>query len=161
MHRRNKLKWVLASLVGIAGLLAAVAPWNAGASTAVVRLMASRQAASGAQKYIGHPYMYGGTGPSAFDCSGLAQYVYRNYVGVSIPRVAEDQFKWFRPETKAHAWGGDLIFFHSGSINGPVFHTGIYEGGNGMVSALSPQYGVRQTPISWGGKYYTFGTISH
>jgi cell wall-associated NlpC family hydrolase len=161
-HRKRSEHRILKAilpLAGVAAVTAAVAT-PASASTSIVRSSASRTVASAAQRYIGDPYEYGGTGPRAFDCSGLAQYLYKTYAGVTIPRDAEDQFLYFRQETKAHAWGGDLVFFHD--ADGYVFHTGIYEGGNGMVSALSPEYGVKQTPLSWGeGDYVTFGTISH
>lgn len=148
-------------VAGIA-LLFTVAPWNAGAATSIFQSYASRtvsyEAAHGG--FIGRiPYMWGGTTLAGFDCSGFAQYLYANYAGVTIPRTAEAQYEFFRPETQAQAWGGDLVFFHDSS--GYVYHTGIYEGGNSMVSALDSQYGIMWTPLSWGGTYYTFGTISH
>lgn len=159
MKTVHRIFLALLSIAGLAALTVTVAPQHASAATSIVRFNASRQVAAGAKHYIGRPYVYGGTGPSAFDCSGLAQYVYKAYAGVSIPRTAEDQYHYFRPESKAKAWGGDLVFFHD--ANGYVYHTGIWEGDNGMVNAVSPQYGVRQTPLSWGGRYVTYGTISH
>jgi len=155
---------IMCALAGI-GLLFSFAPWNATAETSIVQNLASRQVSYEAAHggFIGRvPYVYGGTSPyTGFDCSGFAQYLYAQYAGVQIPRVADDQFAFFRPETQTQAWGGDLVFFHSGSIDGPVYHTGIYEGGDYMVSALDGQYGIMWTPISWGGSFYTFGTISH
>lgn len=159
MKTVHRIFLALLSIAGLAALTVTVAPQHASAATSIVRLNASRQVAAGAKHYLGDSYVYGGTGPSAFDCSGLAQYVYKTYAGVNIPRTAEDQYSYFRPESKAKAWGGDLVFWHD--AGGYVYHTGIYEGGNGVVSALNPRYGVKQTPIIWPGTYYTFGTISH
>ena len=49
-----------------------------------------------AEKFIGVPYVWGGTSPSGFDCSGFVQFVF-NAVGVPIPRTADVQFAWGRP----------------------------------------------------------------
>ena len=114
-----------------------------------------------AESFVGRvPYLYGGSSPSSgFDCSGLAQYVYRHY-GKSIPRTADAQFRYFHPESRSRAWGGDLVFFHeSSSPDSYVYHVGIYEGSNQMVSAADPQSG-----IAWQGIWssdVTFGTITH
>jgi cell wall-associated NlpC family hydrolase len=130
--------------------------------------MASAQALSFNQKtaayvetFVGNAsYVYGGSSPSTgFDCSGLSSYVYRHY-GKSIPRTAEDQFLHFRRESRSAAWGGDLVFFHVDSDpNSYVYHVGIYEGGNHMVSATSPATGISWQTI-WSHDV-TFGTITH
>ena len=106
------------------------------------------------------PYVYGGSSPSTgFDCSGLAHYAYGHY-GKSIPRVAEDQFLHFRRESRSRAWGGDLVFFHVNSNpNSYVYHVGVYEGGNHMVSAADPAEGIRWQAIY--SSDVTFGTITH
>ena len=88
------------------------------------------------------------------------QYVYAHF-GYTIPRTAQQQYDHFRKIPESRAWGGDLVFFHSGSPSGPVYHVGIWEGGGHMVSALNPSEGLRWTSVNWGGTYYTFGTISH
>jgi len=106
------------------------------------------------------PYVYGGSSPSTgFDCSGLSHYVYGHY-GKSIPRTADDQFRHFRRESRSRAWGGDLVFFHVNSNpNSYVYHVGIYEGDNHMVSAADPAEGIRwQTIYS---SDVTFGTLTH
>ena len=96
---------------------------------------------------------------TGFDCSGLTQYVYRHY-GKSIPRTADGQFLHFRRESRSRAWGGDLVFFHENSSpNSSVYHVGIYEGSNHMVSAANASEGIRWQTI-WSSDV-TFGTITH
>ena len=113
------------------------------------------------QRFIGAPYVYGGTSPAGFDCSGLAQYVYRHF-GKRIQRTAEEQFLQFRRISKSRAWGGDLVFFHvSSDPNSYVYHVGVYEGGHSMVAATTPAGGVRWESFAWAGNTVTFGTISH
>jgi cell wall-associated NlpC family hydrolase len=109
----------------------------------------------------GVPYVYGGTSPAGFDCSGLAQYVYRHY-GKRIQRTAEDQFLEFRSISKKDAWGGDLVFFHVDSNpNSYVYHVGIYEGGDDMVAATTSGSDVQWQNFSWAGDTVTFGTLTH
>jgi cell wall-associated NlpC family hydrolase len=121
----------------------------------------NQRSSSYVKSFVGAvPYVYGGTSPrTGFDCSGLARYVYGHY-GKSIPRIAEDQFLHFRRESRSRAWGGDLVFFHVNSNpNSYVYHVGIFEGGNHMVSATNPAGGIRwQTIYS---SDVTFGTITH
>ena len=121
----------------------------------------NQKASAYVKSFVGRvPYVYGGSSPrTGFDCSGLVHYVYGHY-GKSIPRTAEDQFLHFRRESRSRAWGGDLVFFHVNSNpNSYVYHVGIYEGGNHMVSATNPAGGIRwQTIYS---ADVTFGTITH
>jgi cell wall-associated NlpC family hydrolase len=76
----------------------------------------NEKTASYVEQFIGTvPYTYGGSSPeTGFDCSGLTQYVYDHF-GKRIPRTAEAQFEYFHRESKSHAWGGDLVFFHENS----------------------------------------------
>jgi cell wall-associated NlpC family hydrolase len=105
-------------------------------------------------RYIGAFYVYGGTGPS-YDCSGLVQHIAAQF-GYHLPRTAQEQFNAMQQISASAARPGDLVFFHSG---GSVFHVGIYEGHGMMVSALDSQYGVKETPVTWGGTDYTFGRL--
>ncbi|MFD7920849.1 C40 family peptidase [Streptomyces sp. NPDC059740] len=72
----------------------------------------------------GSPYRWGGTGPRAFDCSGLTLYAFR-HAGRSLPRTAEQQYRHTAHVARAARRTGDLVFFHSG---GSVYHVGIYAG---------------------------------
>jgi cell wall-associated NlpC family hydrolase len=121
----------------------------------------NQRAATYVKSLEGAPYVYGGTSPSGFDCSGLTQYVYR-HLGKRIQRTAEEQFLQFRRISKARAWDGDLVFFHvSSDPNSYVYHVGVYEGGNDMVAATTYGGGVEWQSFTWAGDTVTFGTITH
>jgi len=77
-----------------------------------------------AASFAGLPYVYGGTTPSGFDCSGFTQYIF-GQIGINLPRTAEEQRQYARPISNPQA--GDLVFFGA-----PAHHMGIYAG-NGMM----------------------------
>jgi cell wall-associated NlpC family hydrolase len=144
----------------IAGTMAAALAFSPGTANAHAESF-NQRAAAYVERFIGTvPYAYGGSSPSSgFDCSGLAQYVYRHF-GRSIPRTAEDQFLRFRRESKGAAWGGDLVFFHvAADPDSYVYHVAIYEGHNHIVSATDPGQGIAWQSIWW--PDVTFGTITH
>jgi cell wall-associated NlpC family hydrolase len=121
----------------------------------------NQQAAAYAIRLAGVPYVFGGTSPRGFDCSGLTQYVYRHF-GKAIARTADGQFRQFRRISRADARPGDLIFFHvSSNPDSYVYHVGIYEGGNYMVAASTGAGRVIRESFTWAGNTVTFGTISH
>lgn len=84
-----------------------------------------------ARKYLGVPYLWGGTDPQkGLDCSGMIQLVYKN-LGIDIPRVSYQQATAGRPVASlAEAQPGDILAFNS-----PVNHVGIYIGNNQMIEA--------------------------
>lgn len=86
-----------------------------------------------AEQFLGVPYVWGGTTPSGFDCSGLTQYVYRS-VGVNLPRTAREQQDAGVQISPSAVQPGDLVF-----QGNPAYHVGIYIG-NGQY-LHSPQTG--------------------
>ena len=92
-----------------------------------------------ALKYEGFPYVFGGASPTtSFDCSGLIQWAY-DKAGISLPRVAQDQYDATQEISMDEAQAGDLIFFHSTYNAGTyVTHVGIYVGDNRMFHAGDP-----------------------
>ncbi|MEU6278975.1 NlpC/P60 family protein [Streptomyces sp. NPDC047028] len=103
----------------------------------------SRAAAAVAYAYskLGSPYVWGATGPDAFDCSGLAQAAYRS-AGVSLPRTTYAQIDAGRRVSRSELQPGDLVFFYSG-----ISHVGIYVGNGQMIHAPNPSAPVRLAPI--------------
>jgi cell wall-associated NlpC family hydrolase len=114
-----------------------------------------------ARSQIGVPYVWGGETPGvAFDCSGLTEYAYSR-AGHWIPRIANDQFHFFRMIPKSQARPGDLVFFHNDSDpSSYVYHVGIYMGGEDMM-IVAPDAGqdVQVQSFAWGGNTVTFGTL--
>ncbi|GAA1994152.1 hypothetical protein GCM10009817_40550 [Terrabacter lapilli] len=100
-----------------------------------------------AQSLFGIPYVYGGTTPSGFDCSGFTSYVYRQ-AGISIPRTASAQQAAATPVSSPSP--GDLVFFGS-----PAYHVGIYVSPGRMIDAQRPgtvtgNHSIWTTPSGYG-----------
>lgn len=102
---------------------------------ALTRALKTQKILSTAQNYLGTPYQWGGSTPSAFDCSGFTQYVFAKN-GINLPRVSRDQYNIGAPVTFNALQPGDLVFF-SLTNNGKVSHVGIYKGDNQFISATS------------------------
>ena len=97
-----------------------------------------------ARKYIGTPYVWGGTDPKrGLDCSGLVQLVYKN-LGYDVPRVSYEQATAGTPVKGGlvNARPGDILAFGS-----PVHHVAIYIGGGKMIEAPRPGLKVREIDV--------------
>ncbi len=92
-----------------------------------------------AKRYLGVPYVYGGSTPSGFDCSGFTGYVYRQ-LGISLPRSARAQQAGVPHVSSPQP--GDLVFFGT-----PAHHVGIYLGNGMMIAAPKPGDHVKIQPI--------------
>jgi len=100
---------------------------------------------------IGCPYVWGAEGPNSFDCSGFTSYVFRNAVGVSIPRTSSAQSGYGKTVSKSNLQPGDLVFFNTSGSG--VSHVGIYVGGGNMIHSPSTGKTVRVTSIN--SSYYS------
>ncbi len=126
---------------------------------------ASEAAASGkgqeiadyAMQYVGYPYVYGGSSPKGFDCSGFTSYVYRQF-GYSINRSASNQLDNGTSVSMGELQPGDLVFFKkSGTGSKRASHVGIYIGGSQFVHASTARVGVIVSNMS--DAYYTTGFV--
>jgi peptidoglycan DL-endopeptidase CwlO len=79
-----------------------------------------------AMQYLGIPYVYGGSTPAGFDCSGFIMYVFAQ-VGVSLPHNAAAQYGYGTPVDRSQLQAGDLVFFNG------LGHAGIYIGGGSFI----------------------------
>ena len=92
--------------IGLAALAGHLPPGAAAAARAPGKAPAA--AIAFARQQIGQPYLWGGTGPGGFDCSGLVMMAYRA-AGITIPRTSQDQ--WARGPQVSTPAPGDLVFF--------------------------------------------------
>ena len=102
------------------------------------------QIANYGMSFVGYPYVYGGTSPSGFDCSGFVQYIYRQF-GYSINRTATAQLANGYYVSYDSLIPGDLVFFGSGSS---ASHVGMYIGGGEFVHAANSRSGVKISSLS-------------
>lgn len=100
-----------------------------------------QRAADAAQTKLGAPYVYGATGPSSFDCSGLVQWAYKQ-AGLNVPRTSYEQAGAGRAVSVAELLPGDVVSFYGGS------HTGIYVGGGNIVHASTSGQPVKIAPLN-------------
>ncbi|WP_367321269.1 NlpC/P60 family protein [Streptomyces sp. HUAS ZL42] len=114
---------------------------GAGAATAGAPNSRAAAAISYAYSKLGSPYVWGATGPDAFDCSGLVQAAYRS-AGISLPRTTYAQIDAGRRVSQSELLPGDLVFFYSA-----ISHVGIYIGNGQMIHAPNPSAPVRVAPI--------------
>ncbi|MGM7634705.1 C40 family peptidase [Bacillus sp. Hm123] len=105
------------------------------------------------KNFMGVRYVFGGTTPRGFDCSGFTQYVYKKH-GISIPRTTGEQYRVGTSVAKSQLKPGDLVFFKNTYKRG-ISHVGIYAGNNQVLNATTSK-GIALVSLSnsyWGPKY--------
>jgi cell wall-associated NlpC family hydrolase len=104
-----------------------------------------------AHQQIGKPYLFGGTGPDAFDCSGLVMMAYRA-AGIFIPRTSEEQWIWGPRVPAGQEQPGDLVFFagSDGTLTSPG-HVGLVIGQGQMIEAYATGFPIRISKYGPGG----------
>jgi cell wall-associated NlpC family hydrolase len=109
-----------------------------------------------ARQYLGAPYVFGGSTPAGFDCSGLVQYVARKALGINLGRDVYSQWAAGVPVAPGDLQPGDLVF-QKNTYRWGLSHVGIYIGGGKMINAQSERVGVKIQDIwdgYWGPRYY-------
>ena len=94
-----------------------------------------------AYQFLGTPYVWGGTTPGGFDCSGFTSYVYRHAAGIEITRTTYSQMGQGVAVSYGDLQVGDLVFTYGGG------HVGIYVGGGSYIHASQPGDVVKVSPV--------------
>ncbi|MEA1879965.1 MAG: C40 family peptidase [Campylobacterota bacterium] len=111
-----------------------------------------------AKYFKGGKYVWGGTTPNGFDCSGYVQYLYKKH-HINLPRTAWSQSKRGIAVSKNNLQKGDLLFFLTDKKRGiPVTHVGIYLGDGQFIHAASKKKGIIVSPLNTG--YYAKKFVS-
>ncbi|REK87468.1 glycoside hydrolase [Streptomyces inhibens] len=112
-----------------------------GGSTGDSSTTKAEKALAFARAQIGKPYVWGATGPTSYDCSGLTQAAWKA-AGVDLPRTTWDQVKVGQRVATSDLKPGDLVFFYD-----DISHVGMYIGGGKMIHAPHPGANVREESI--------------
>jgi cell wall-associated NlpC family hydrolase len=142
----------------VAGLVLAAAAHSAGTGNVPARLTAAKPPAAAApaaaaavaiayaRAHLGTPYVWGGTGPGGYDCSGLVMKAYSS-AGVTIPRTSEEQFAGLPHVSAADLKPGDLVFsYWPVDSQASPNHVQMYVGGGMVVGADTTN--VEKVPLS-------------
>ena len=107
------------------------------AVTSVSASVSGKDVADYALKFVGSPYVWGGSTPDGFDCSGLVMYTYAHF-GIDLPHSSKLMSAYGVAVDRDNLQPGDLVFFYN-----PIHHVGLYIGGGKMVDAAGTGEGVR------------------
>lgn len=109
-----------------------------------------------AMKYLGAPYVWAGSSPSGFDCSGFVQYVYR-MIGISLPRDIVGMIRLGQSVPRDSLQPGDVIVFQNTSARG-LSHVGICLGESRFIHSVSERRGVSIDTLNdafWAAHYHS------
>jgi cell wall-associated NlpC family hydrolase len=158
----KRVKKVLPHTAAVASLVAqkatsgaVAAAGAAGGSTSGPGLSAAQTIAflKAAESRLGLPYVWGGDGPSVFDCSGLVQWSMAQ-AGVVMPRVAADQARTGPLVPISQLQPGDLLFYHTDpTAPGYISHVAIFLGDGKMLQAPQPGEDVEVVPADFGSEF--------
>ena len=166
-YARKRLICVgLALAASLAGTVGVAAPASAASRPATARTVhhagmmradLGARIVAQARKFVGNtPYVWGGTTPRGFDCSGYSQYVYRHAGAPKLPRTAEQQRRADRRIPRRNARPGDEVFYLS---HGSAYHVAIYAGHGMQYAAATPRQGIRYEHV-WS-RSVRYGTNWH
>ncbi|MER7793061.1 C40 family peptidase [Streptomyces sp. NPDC097640] len=94
---------------------------------------------------VGKAYVLGSSGPSSYDCSGLTQSAF-NQIGISLPRVSQDQSNQGTAVSLDNLQPGDLLYW---GARGNAYHVGVYIGGGKFIGAQNPSTGIVERDLSY------------
>ncbi|MCP8968951.1 bifunctional lytic transglycosylase/C40 family peptidase [Ectobacillus ponti] len=119
-----------------------------------------RQVMAEALKYKGWPYQWGGETPNtSFDCSGLLKWSFAA-AGISLPRTAQEQYRYTRRINESELRPGDLVFFTGTSDHAFISHVGLYVGNGQMYNSNSSGVGYSDLrSAAWRSKIYGYGRV--
>ena len=152
----NGLKSTLIS-IGQKLQVSGTAPTSSSTSSAASSTATGSKVVSIAKQYLGVPYVYGGSTPSGFDCSGLIYYAFKN-AGQSISRTtAAGYYNMAKKVTSPQV--GDLVFF-SNTYKTGISHVGIYLGNGQMISASGSSVNIASIQSGyWKAHFTSYGRI--
>lgn len=125
-------------------------PVSSEKSAALIASASGNSVAEFAKQYIGYNYVYGGSGPTSFDCSGFTMYVFKQF-GINLPHNAVTQSNYGAYVSKDNLVPGDLVIFNN-YANTSIGHAAIYIGNGRIVHAANSSRGVTTDTILSG--YY-------
>ena len=126
------------------------------AQAAAANTTSGQKMAEFALKYVGYPYVYGGSSPKGFDCSGFVKYVC-NQFGYNVNRTASTHLNNGTAVSMGQLQAGDLVFFKKSGSSSRASHVGIYVGGGKFVHASTSKVGVIVSGMNEA--YYTSGFV--
>lgn len=131
------------NIEGIAGAIPGADAIVNRSAAAAPAISTGQKIVDAARSQIGTPYVWGGTQPGGFDCSGLTSWSY-SQVGKSIPRTSQAQANGGQSVGMAGKQLGDIIVFYPGAT-----HVGIFSGGNNVIHAPQSGQNVHETSIDY------------